>query len=61
MNADVKYSLDVYDEQIDLTYYGYDENISWSMLTMLQQNEIIDSLRAEKFIRISVEDENKDL
>lgn len=61
MNADVKYSLDVYDEQIDLEYYGYDENISWSMLTMSQQNEIIDSLRSEKFIRISVEDENKDL
>ena len=59
MNADVKYSLDVYDEQIDLTYYGYDENISWSMLTMAQQNEIIDSLRAEKFIRISVEEKKK--
>ena len=55
MKAKVEYSLNNNIETIDLTDYGYDDNVKFEDLTEEQQNEIVDNLRAEKIIHVFVE------
>jgi hypothetical protein len=55
MKANVKFSLNVFDQEIDLEYYGHGSETTWDDLTEDQQHEIEDSLREENMIIVSIE------
>lgn len=59
MKAIVKYTLSSYSETIDLEDYGHDEDRTWDDLTRDEQIEIEDSLREEKVVHVSIEDEDE--
>lgn len=51
MEAIIKYSLDSYQETIDLTEHGHDEDVKWSDLSEEEQCEIRDSLVEQMWIQ----------
>ena len=54
MKANVNYSMSIISQEIDLEYYGYDEDRPWDDLTESEQHEIEDSLREENIIVVSI-------
>lgn len=55
MKAIVKYTLETYQETINLVDLDIDENRNWDDLTEDEQNEIRDYLLKERRIIISIE------
>ena len=53
MKANIKYSLFCYEEEIDLSDYGIEENRTWDDLTEEEKIEIKDSLIEQKYIQVS--------
>lgn len=45
MKIRIVYKPSIIEEDVDLTDYGYDEDVDWDSLTVEQQNDILDPLR----------------
>lgn len=56
MKVIVKFTLSVYQKEIDLTEFGYEENQRWDDLTEDEQNEILDPMRMENIPNVSIEE-----
>jgi hypothetical protein len=55
MKVRIRLTLNV-NQVIDLTDYGYDEDVKWSDLSEDDQNVITDALRDENIASLSVEE-----
>jgi hypothetical protein len=55
MKVKIRLTLNV-NQVLDLTDYGYDEDVKWSDLSEDDQNEITDALRDENVANLSVEE-----
>jgi hypothetical protein len=55
MKVKLKIEL-IVNQTIDLTSFGFDENVKWVDLTQNEQSEIKDNIRDEYIAYVSVED-----